>query len=252
MKRKFVSINSMIAIATLSFVVLVQSFVLADQDTSPDYFTIQSISSTGSFGWDEFTGGAAGPHSPDVIVTGAGTAPATSPPDPLPGGWFPPLVTSTQNLYAGPNFVTWTIGLSSLDATESFTTVVLQLASQGPLSPILLDGNTPTSFVDRGVAPGVIHNTDGATPMAADTNYYWAEWQLPAASSYSLTANNPAHHISLAAARVDYFNQAGGYFDAVEPGLVPEPSSLVLGGLALCCAWRYEARRRNRKEDRLS
>ncbi len=219
----------------------------ADLDTDPDLFTEQPIAATGVFYWDEFSAAAgfAGPHAPDVVSSGVGSAALSSMgvPQPMDGPPFG-LVTGTQNLYTGGTIGHWDIDLAGLSTAEANTTVVLQLAALGTIDPasFLLDGAAPTTFVDRRVAPGVIHNIDGAQ-APSDTSYYWAEWHVPPAAEYTLEFSGADTHRSLTGARVDYFNTAD-VFDALAASAVPEPSSIALVGLAIASFMVVGLRRR--------
>lgn len=190
--------------------------------TFPYLFTEQSASSTGQFEWDEFSPSGMtnmGPHAPDVVSTGVGTASLSA----GDGGF----VTSTLNLYSFGAAVDYSLNLSGLSDTESNTTVVLQFSATGAFDPntILLDGTAPDSLVERGATE--VNHSPAQSPF--NTHYYWAEWQVPAETDYSLAFGHAAGHISFAQARVDYFNSASPY-DAAAASLVPEPGTV---GLAL-------------------
>lgn len=208
--------------------------------SSPYFFTDQPIAATGQFEWDEFVASfppgptaALGPHAADVAnFGGAGTLDALDfTVDPFDGPPFP-LITGTENIYAGGTIVDFDVELSGLDTTNAFTTVVLQIAATGEInsSSILLDGITPSSFVDRGIA-GVLHDTDNSNAFFL-TNFYWAAWQVAADADYLLEFANAANHTSLAQVRADYFNTAAP-FTAVAASTVPEPATATLLALML-------------------
>ncbi len=202
--------------------------------TSPYLFTEQAATSTGHFEWDEFSNPAVGPHSPDVASTGTGDAELS-----LSSG----LITGTQNIYSLGSAVDYSVDLQNLETSAANTTLVLQLSATDAITPstILLDGLAPNTLVDRGVATGVLHNTDNGTGGAPfDTHYYWAEWQVAAQTAYTLAYSTPEGHVSLAQVRVDYFNSATPYAAAAAAN-VPEPATLgllLLGGAASFVAGR--------------
>ncbi len=203
--------------------------------SSPYFFSDQPIAATGQFEWDEFVASfppgptaALGPHAADVAnFGGTGTLDALDiTVDPFDGPPFP-LITGTENIYAGGTIVDFDVELSGLDTINPFTTVVLQLAFIGEAdsASVLLDGAAPSTFVDRGVAT-VAHDTDNSN-ASFDTNFYWAEWQVAADSDYLLEFANAANHTSLAQVRADYFNTAAP-FTAVAASTVPEPTTATL------------------------
>ena len=196
---------------------VITSVTRADLDTSPYLLTEQSESSSGHFEWDEFaaSAGFAGPHTPDVVDTG-GIADITaagvpSSPDSPPFG----VVTSTENLYSLGLVATWTANLSGLTANNDLTTIVLQVSALGNLNDeeLFLDTGSgepipPSVFVDRGYEPGVLHNIDDG-PADFDTHHYWAAWEnVDAASDYAVSWEGAHAHLSVSAARIDYFNTA--------------------------------------------
>ncbi|MEM7454626.1 MAG: PEP-CTERM sorting domain-containing protein [Planctomycetota bacterium] len=217
--------------------------------TSPYLFTDQAISSTGQMEWDEFSGGnygagTFGTFAPDVEESG-GTGSININFTPIPGDNPPlPLVTSTENIYVGGTFSDFDVDIAGLDASGSNTTVVMQLGVIGGINPfsILMDGTAPTSFVDRGTAPDVFHNTDAGGGAPFDTTYYWAEWQVASSVAHTLEFTNLFPHTSIAQVRVDYYN-SNSVFDAAEPGQVPEPTAATL--LAAIGGTLFVRRRRN-------
>ena len=223
-------------IATFCLTAAVAGSTSADAalTTSPYLFTEQAATSTGHFEWDEFSNPATGPHAPDVASTGTGDAELS-----LSTGF----VTGTQNIYSLGSAVDYSIDLQNLEASTANTTLVLQLSATDSITPrtILLDGLAPNTLVDRSVAAGVLHNTDNGTGGAPfDTHYYWAEWQVAAQTAYTIAYSTPEGHVSLAQARVDYFNSATPY-GAVAAANVPEPTTLgllLLGGAASFVAGR--------------
>lgn len=210
----------------------------AQVTTDPYLFEAPSFGAAdGTFEWDTFVGAFAGPHATDVGTTGTGSASLDVielTPDLTDGPPFG-ILTSSSNLYSGGNTGTYGIDLTGLDASEAFTTVVLQIAyipGSGPFAATLqLDGVDTTQVVDRGIADGVLH---GLVQSPNDTAYLWAEWQVAAGSDYTLTFDT-VNHTNLAAVRIDYVN-SGSVVDAIAPSAVPEPSALalLLGGAALC------------------
>jgi len=203
--------------------------------TNPNLLLTDSLTApSGSFEWDNFSGVATGPHAPDVISTGAGTADlsltfAAQPFDGPPT----PLVTSTSNVYAGGTLVDFTAGVDGALTSGAFTTVVAQIATLGTaFDDFLLNGLAPTEFVDRGTQADVEH---GEFNAPFDTNYYWAEWQLDDAevvSTLDFTFGNTVTHQSLTQVRIDYVNSST-LIDAATPTLIPEPASIVLLGAGM-------------------
>ena len=208
------------------------SLAQAALTTNPYLFTDQAVTSTGKIEWDEFAGSTASPFLPDVSSTGVSTAELTA------GGGF---TTSTRNIYSGGGPGNYAIDLQGVTTTDVYTTVVFQFAhTEGQseqMNNVLLNGAAPTEFVNRSKT-AVAH---GPSQVGFVTRYYWAEWQTPAASSYTLSLGHGADHISFAQARVDYYNSAT-QFDAVAPANVPEPASMALALVGLC-GWRVLRRR---------
>jgi hypothetical protein len=200
-------------------------------------FTDQPAAPTGHFEWDVFDLlgeiGYAGPHAPDIAATGIGTASLTAS---AAGMGFPaPAVTTTNNLYMGARTGTFNTGLQGSEASAAQTTLVFQIAAFGNIaaSSLMLDGSTaPLEFIDRGVAPGGLH-------------YYWAEWQAPAASSFSLAFMGGHPHFSLGGVQLDYYNGSTA-LDAVAPSLVPEPAALSLVGVGVAGVELLRRRARGR------
>lgn len=219
----------------LSIFAVLASTVLANAGIETDPYLFEDslgVTPTGQFDWDEFGGTGApvtGTHSPDGGSAGIGAAALdmTFTAQPQDGPPFA-LLTSTDNIYAGGTLMEFDLNLSGLDTTEASTTVVLQIATLGPLDPasVLLDGAAPTEFVFRGTKPDVVHDTD-ETNSAFDTSYYWAEWQVAADTDYLIEFSHLFTHTSFTGARADYLNSATP-FNAQSPSIVPEPASLGL------------------------
>ncbi|TWT90535.1 hypothetical protein Mal64_09270 [Pseudobythopirellula maris] len=230
-------------IALFSALSLVALSAHAGLETSPYLMSEEPTASTGHFEWDEFGGSVFAPFAPDAASTGAGSA-ALSAADftaqPMDGPGFA-LVTSTDNVYAGGTLIDWDLNLSGLDTTEADTTVVLQVAAthgsggQGGIDPasVLLDGAAPTTFIDRGLAPGVLSNIDEGPGSPNDTFFYWAEWRVAADADYLVEFSHLGTHTSFTQVRVDYFNTDGAYV-AATPSQVPEPTALAMIGLGCC------------------
>ncbi len=208
--------------------------------TSDYFFSDQPIAATGHFEWDEFLASfppgpftASGPHPTDVVgFGGVGLLDAFDyTAQPFDGPPFP-LITATENIYAGGTIIDFDVELTGLSTANSFTTVVLQISSVGGIDPssVLLDGVAPSTLVDRSTT-GVFHDTDGANALFG-TTFYWAEWQVPPDADYTVEFANALTHTSLAQARVEYFNTEIP-FTATAPGTVPEPAAtgLLLTGL---------------------
>lgn len=206
------------ALAVAAVALMAPSFAHANA-----FFTEQAASSTGAFEWDKFDVlgeiGFAGPHAPDVRSTGVGSAAISATATSF--GMPPAAVTSTNNLYTGMGIGTFTANLTGAQTTAAQSTLVLQVSAFGALSSssFLLDGTVaPTEFVDRGIA-------------ANGANYYWAEWQAPAAAAYSVVFKGAGPHLSVSGAQLDYFNET---FNAVAaPAFVPEPTAGLLAGFGM-------------------
>lgn len=200
------------------------------------YFTEQPASSTGAFEWDVFDllgeVGYAGPHSPDVRSTGVGAAAITAT---STAASFPlSAVTSTNNLYTGTGIGSFNVNLTGAAAVAPQSTLVLQVSAFGPLnsSSFLLNGSqAPTEFVSRGTAP------NGA-------NYYWAEWQAPAAAAFALGFSGAAPHLSVSGVQLDYFNSVDPVNAVAAPVFVPEPTAALMAGLGLISIGAAAKRRR--------
>ena len=224
------------------FFIVAVAFVAATDSThaalttSPYLFTEQSAFATGQFEWDEFSNPATGPHTSDVRSVGTGSSTLST---------STGFVTGTQNIYSLGSAVDFSIALSGLDAFAAITTIVLQISATDAIdvSSVLLDGIVPNTLVDRGVATGVLHNTDNGTGGAPfDTHYYWAEWQVTAQTEYSISYSTPEGHVSLAQVKVDYFN-APSPFAAVAAAQVPEPETLSLLSLTAVVSTAIRLRR---------
>ncbi len=216
----------------------------AASTSTPYLFTTQPMASTGHFEWDEFMNvapdGPLGPHVPDVISSGIGTA-ELSVTDPTPA--FGPLITSTQNIYSGSDLIDFTIDLSGLSDADSNTTVVLQIGVAGALEDFSLSGAPPTTLIDRGTADVTSVRPD-TTTSALDTRHYWVAWDAAAATDYAITFGNPTGNTSFSHARVEYYNSATP-FQPVPAGNVPEPTSIALASLSSCAL--LLARRRQQR-----
>jgi len=186
----------------------------ASADDISNLLMIQGAA-TGEFGWDNFSGEYVGPHAPDRFSNGMGSGLISV----NPGG----VITSTQNLYSLFSTPTWSISMSGMDSSESFTSVVIQLAASGEYTAdqFLLNGAAPNEFFTFGQL-----NIGGFT-----TDLYWAQWEgLSAMDSFvaTLAAPTGSVHRSLAATKVTYFNTATPYTIQA----VPEPSLIGLLGMS--------------------
>jgi hypothetical protein len=208
-----------------------------------NHFTSQAIPATGSFEWHTFTGAYSDAHAPNAS-SGIGAATLTGNPAVPPGPPFPNPQIDGGSLYTGAQIGQFPVAVTGASTTGgAFTTVVLQIAVDSggnPLneSSVLLDGAVPTSFISRGIA-------------IDDLAYYWASWEVAADAAYDATFSAAAPHFALSGAQVDYYNDEFA-FNAVVPGIVPEPSTFVLAGLGLsAAAFRLAKRRRAAKRSHL-
>jgi hypothetical protein len=191
-------------------------FLSSAGNAQADFVHLRQIAGTpdGEFGWDVFSGNYAGPHAPDVLSSGGMASLSAAP----AGG----IITSTQNLYSFFTTPTWQFSMNDLKHDLAFSSVAIQLVASGNYSAdqFLLDGQQPAEFFQFGQV----------TLGGFDTRFYWAEWQgLTSASRFTanLAAPDGAQHLSLAAAKISYFNTSTVY----DIQAIPEPSVLGLGQL---------------------
>jgi len=181
---------------------------------------------SGSFEWDVITEESA--DRPDIIEEGGvATLSLEFELNPNDGPPFP-LVTSTNNIYAGGTFLDYTTTLTELDDSGQHTTVVLQLASIGDqFSDFELNGQAPTEFFNRGFVPDLVHGFSGSQ---FDTTFYWVEWQLEGEGrdSFELTFSTTPH-ISLGGFRIDYVT-SDSLVDATAASVLTLPGDFDLDG----------------------
>lgn len=167
----------------------------------------------GEFGWDDFgTVGAPyeGPHAPDQFSTGSGVGSL----EVNSGG----IITSTANLYSFFSTPEWTFEFTDLDATNSFTSIAVQIATSATLdkSHFTIGGVQSDEFIDLGQRVEI---------GGSGYNFYWAQWQgLSATDSLSVRITGTGEHESLAGAKTSYFNTSSSFNITA----VPEPGSLIV------------------------
>ncbi|MDA7951601.1 MAG: hypothetical protein MPJ24_08950, partial [Pirellulaceae bacterium] len=176
-------------------------------------FETLSGTPTGEFVWENFIGDGTtpGPHSPDVSASGGGATITAS-----VGG-----VTGTNNLYAfGIGVPTWTFDLASFDDTKDYTSLSLQIATNGAI-----DIN---NFSLGGITAPDEFNSLGTT---AGYDLYWVKWDgLASEDNYFIEVDGGGGtHSALSGAKVTYFNTDTPF--AIEA--VPEPTTLVLSSIGI-------------------
>jgi hypothetical protein len=214
----------------VSLVVALASTSYADIASYSNFLPVAGVPD-GQFGWSEFTGSYVGPHLPNEIAVGGNASLSVSP------GGLPP--GSSTNLYSFMSAPTYTIDLDSLNNTEAFTSVAVQLAIGAPLTSdsFSLAGQLPDEFELTGIQTVTVPNIGDV-----DFFFYWAEWQgLASASDFQITVSSADQHVSLAGVKIDYFNTPTVY--DISSVAVPEPASgiAVLIGLSF-----YVLQRRRR------
>lgn len=218
--------NKLSRIASLALLVWLgitsSPYCLADTVGS---FALTNGSPTAAFEWDNFSGDYWADHASDIEAFGGSAFLIPS----VDGG----LVTTTSNLYT---FFTPStdiqFSLNGLDASNPFSTVVLQFATPSTLTSgdFTLDGATPDDFQLLGL---------GADSGFGPYQLYWAEWQALAASdAFQLTVGSFGQHASIGGARALVFNTSTP-FDAAA---VPEPAFILWTGPLL--ALQMSRRRR--------
>ncbi|MCH2179881.1 MAG: hypothetical protein MK106_13865 [Mariniblastus sp.] len=207
---------------------LLCSFVVmnaASADVLYDAFVDFEVSD-GEQGWGDFTGQYTDAHQPDQ------TGPTSSILLASPAGG---IVTSTGNLYSMSTVPTYNVQVTSVDNTEDYTSVALQVATSS-------SAYTASSFALGGAAPDEFANYQYKDSGGFTYQYYRAEWTgLNASSFYSMTMTGApfAVHQSLAAARVDYVNTSDSSYNMQS---VPEPAAFSVM-VALCGLAGFRRRR---------
>jgi hypothetical protein len=162
---------------------------------------------------------------------------------------YPGIISSSGNLYTGPDAIDMTLTIPTLGvAGTGFTTIIVQGRSLDGFGGLLevfdfgdIDG-VAAEYVSGG-------NADGATQ-------WWAKWEIAGNSStyqvhVSGTQNQPGYPLSISDLVVDTYWSADGFASdvalAVAPQAVPEPASLALSSCGLAVGaliWIRRLRRR--------
>lgn len=181
---------------------------------------------TGEFGWDDYNGASyVGPHTPDQFATGVGGGEFSV----TAGGFF-----DAGNLYSLNSTPAYTLSLTGLDNSNSFTSLAVQVATTDNLTSnrFSIGGSGPDEFINLGQRHSLDFGGD-----AIPVNFYWAEWiGLSADTDYTLdiSAGFVPHRV-MTGTKVSYFNTSSAF----NISAVPEPGScLALGILGLCLLGR--------------
>ena len=173
----------------------------------------------GQFAWDDFSGSPHGPHDPDAIDIGDGSANISV----VSLNSFSGIIAGSGNLYSLDSIPMWTVNLSELNDTEGFTSIGLQIGTTAvlDLDDFKLGGTTVADNFEF---------VETVAESTSDTRIYSVIWDgLTADDNYFIDITAGGNHTSFSGAEVVYFNTDTPF--AIEA--VPEPTTLVLSSIGI-------------------